>query len=169
MLVYPPQLIILLIILECFPSVKYVIPLLLIGALASTSDLFLRVDNEQTWKNPAYAWRIATIGRNTYPMAASSGFYQSPGPPPLGDARSIVPAHHPSHQNDQQSWCIFSSLFCLLLPWWPPGWYGASSCPMVAPRGFQCSPGHAALGNMSSIAPTHPHGHQNGLQQRCIC
>jgi hypothetical protein len=52
--------------------------------------------------------------------------------------------------------------FVLLLPWQPPGQYGASSCLMVASRGFRCSPGHDALGDMSSLAATHLHGHQNG-------
>jgi hypothetical protein len=40
-------------------------------------------------------------------------------------------------QNGQQSWSIFSLLFCLLLPWRPPGQYGASSCPMAASSGFR--------------------------------
>jgi hypothetical protein len=31
----------------------------------------------------------------------------------------------------------FSSLFCLLLPWRPPGQYGVSSCPMVMASGFR--------------------------------
>jgi hypothetical protein len=43
-------------------------------------------------------------------------------------------------------------------PWQLLGQYGASSCPMVSSRGFQCSPGHAALGNVQDIAPTFPHG-----------
>jgi hypothetical protein len=49
-------------------------------------------------------------------MAASSGFYQSLGPPLFGNAHGIVPAHHLGHQNGQQSWYIFSLLFYLLLP-----------------------------------------------------
>jgi len=36
-------------------------------------------------------------------MAAFSGFYESHGPPPLVDARGIVPAHRHGHRNDQQS------------------------------------------------------------------
>jgi hypothetical protein len=99
---------------------------------------------------------MAAISRNTCPMAASSGFYQSPGPPPSGNVRVIVLAHHHGHQNGQQSWCIFSSLFCLLSSWQPPGQYGESSHPMVASSGFWDSPGHAALGYAICIAPTHP-------------
>jgi hypothetical protein len=57
---------------------------------------------------------------------------------------------------------------CLLLPWWLMGQYGASSCPMAAFSGFQSSPGHAALGNAVCIASKHLHGHQNGLQLKCI-
>jgi hypothetical protein len=34
---------------------------------------------------------------------------------------SIVPVHCRSHQNGQQSWSIFLSSFCLLLPWWRLG------------------------------------------------
>ena len=40
---------------------------------------------------------------------------------------------------------------------------------MVTSSGFRCSPGHAAFGNVACIAPMPPHGHQNGLQRRCIC
>ncbi len=40
-----------IILLKCFLSVQYVIPLLLIGALASTSDLFLQVGDKKTKKN----------------------------------------------------------------------------------------------------------------------
>jgi hypothetical protein len=42
----------------------------------------------------------------------SSGFYQSPEPPPLGDALGIVTVHLQSHQNGQQRRCIcFHHLF----------------------------------------------------------
>jgi hypothetical protein len=40
-------------------------------------------------------------------MAASSGFYQSPGPSSSGNARGIVLAHCLCHQNGHQSWSIF--------------------------------------------------------------
>jgi len=36
-------------------------------------------------------------------MVAFSGFYESHEPPPLGDARSIVPLHRGGQQNGQQS------------------------------------------------------------------
>jgi hypothetical protein len=37
------------------------------------------------------------IGRNTCPMVAFSGILESPKPPPLGDVRGNVPAHHHGH------------------------------------------------------------------------
>ncbi len=37
--------------------------------------------------------QLMAIGASACPMVASSGFYWSPGPPPLGDARGIVPPH----------------------------------------------------------------------------
>jgi hypothetical protein len=46
---------------------------------------------------------MASIRRNTCAMAASSGFYQSPGPPPLGNVHHKVPMHCHGHQNGQQS------------------------------------------------------------------
>jgi hypothetical protein len=42
------------------------------------------------------------IGASACPMAAFSGFYESHEPTPLGDARSIVPAHCDGHRNGQQ-------------------------------------------------------------------
>ncbi len=80
---------------------------------------------------------ICNYCRNSCPMVALSGLYQSPAPPPLGNARSIVPVHCHGDQNGQQSWSIFSLLFCLLLPWQPPGQYGESSHPMAATSGFR--------------------------------
>jgi hypothetical protein len=60
-------------------------------------------------------------------------------------------------------------LFCLRLPWRPREQYEASSWPKAASSDFLCSPGHAALGDAACIASTPLHGHQNGLQLRCIC
>ncbi len=138
------------------------------GAFDSTRDLFLRVDNEKTCKKPAYGCLMASIGRNTCPMVGFNGFYQSPGPPLSGNACGIIPVHHRSHHNGQQSWSIFPLLFCLLLAWQPLGQYRASSCPMAASSGFRSSPGHAKLGNAICIAPLHRHGHQNGQQRSNI-
>jgi len=36
-------------------------------------------------------------------MAVLSGSYESPGPPPSGDARGIVPPHRNHHHNGHQS------------------------------------------------------------------
>ena len=97
---------------------------------------------------------ILAIGASARPMAAFSGFYESPGPPPSSNVRGIVPSHCHGHQNGQQS-------FCLLSPWRPPRQYGASSRPMVAFSGFYESHG--------PLPPLHGHGYQNGQQRRYIC
>ncbi len=85
--------------------------------------------------------------------------------PPSGDACSDLPVHCHGHKIVQQSRCIFTLLFCLLLPWRPLRQYWASSCQMAASSGFQYSPWHAASG----IAPAHSHGYQNDLRRRHIC
>ncbi len=48
-------------------------------------------------------WPIDAIGASAHPMAAFSGFYESPGPPPSGDAHGIVPPHRNDHWNGHQS------------------------------------------------------------------
>ncbi len=151
-----------------FRLVWYVTPLLVNGVLTSSDSLFQQVDHEKKHKNTAYAWPIATISRNTCSIVASSGFYQSPGPSPLGNLCDIVPAHHHGHQHGQQSWSISSLLFSLLLPWQLLGQYGASSCPMVGSSGFRGSPGHATLGGAVCIALAHRRGHQSSLWMRYI-
>ena len=50
------------------------------------------------------------------PMAAFSGFYESPGPPPLGDVRGIVPPHCNDHQNGHQSGYIIHRCFICCRP-----------------------------------------------------
>jgi len=44
-------------------------------------------------------------------MAAFSGFYESHEPPPLGDARGIIPSHRDGHQNSHQSEYILHRCF----------------------------------------------------------
>jgi hypothetical protein len=94
-------------------------------------------------KQPTLACPIDAIGASARPMVVFSGFYESPGPPPLGDACGIVLPHC----NDPSKWVHNKSLFC----------------------GFRCSPGHAALGDAACITSTPHHGHQNGLQWRGNC
>jgi len=53
-------------------------------------------------------------GASSHPMAAFSGFYESPGPPPSGDARGIAPSHHHGFQNGQRRRYIRSLLPPLL-------------------------------------------------------
>ena len=48
-------------------------------------------------KLPALACPIHAIGASARLMAAFSGFYESHEPPPLGDARGIVPPHRDGH------------------------------------------------------------------------
>jgi len=45
---------------------------------------------------------IDAIGASVRPTVAFSGFYESHGPPPSGDASGIVPPHRHGHQNEQQ-------------------------------------------------------------------
>ena len=54
-------------------------------------------------KQPALACLIDAIGASARPMVAFSGFYESHKPPPLGDARGIVPPYRDGHGNGQQS------------------------------------------------------------------
>jgi len=84
------------------------------------------------------------MGANICPMlmSASNGFSQSHGPPPSGDAGIIGPPHGNGHQNDQQSGCIFSSLFYSLSSWLPMG-----------------QNSHVASDDALRIASKHPHGH----------
>ena len=86
-------------------------------------------------------------------MLAFSGFYESHGPTPSGDARGIVPAHCNGHCNGQQSGHI------LHLP---------SSRPMAAFSGFYESPGPPPSDDVRGIEPLHRHGYRNGQQRRYI-
>ena len=60
--------------------------------------------------NPNSSIAMTAIPR-ACPMAAFSGFYESPGPPPLGDAHGIVPPHRDGHQNGHQSGYILHRCF----------------------------------------------------------
>ena len=98
------------------------------------------------------------------PMAAFSGLWK-PWTSSIGQCArySTVASWWPLKRPSK--WVHIKSLYCLLLPWWPPGRYGVSSRPT---SGFRSSPGHAALGDAACIASTPPHGHQNVLRRRCI-
>jgi hypothetical protein len=50
----------------------------------STCALFQQVDYKKWHNKPALVCLIACIRANTYPMAAASGFNQSPGPTSMG-------------------------------------------------------------------------------------
>jgi hypothetical protein len=49
-------------------------------------------------------------------MAAFSGFYESHGPTPSGNARGVVPAHRHGHRNGQQSGHILHCHFVFCRP-----------------------------------------------------
>ena len=94
-------------------------------------------------------------------MALFSGLYESPGPPPSGDARSIVPPHRNDHRNGHQSGYIIV-LFAQLI------FIGASACPMAVFSGLYESPGPPPSGDARSIVPPHHDNHRNGHQSGYI-
>ena len=72
------------------------------------------------WNNnnqPALACLIDVFGASDCPMAAFSGFYESPGPPLLVNALGIVLPHCNDHRNGQQSWCILHCRFVDCFHW----------------------------------------------------
>ena len=54
-------------------------------------------------KQPELVCPFYNIRVSARPMVAFSGFNENLEPPPLGDARGIVPPHRDDHQNGQQS------------------------------------------------------------------
>ncbi len=138
------------------------------GPWRHLEPLFSGPTMKKLGKKQCFFVSLPTIRHNTCPMVVFSGILQSPRPPPLGNVRGYVPAHRHGHQFSHLLRCICWLLFVCLLPWWPLGQYGASSCLIPASSGFQSSPGHAALGNAICIAPAHRLGHQNSWRTRCI-
>jgi len=67
-------------------------------------------------KQPALVCPIDAIGVSARPMVAFSGFYESPEPPPSGDAGGIVPPHRDDHQNVHQSGYILHRRFVCCRP-----------------------------------------------------
>ena len=65
---------------------------------------------------PALVCPIGTIGASARPMAAFSGFFESPGPPPSGNALYTVPAHCDGHRNEKQSGYILHGCFVTCCP-----------------------------------------------------
>ncbi len=130
--------------------------------------LFWRFDDENHWEKPVLACPIDGYRSKCLPDGGIQWLLVSPGPPPLGDARGIVPPHCNGHRNVPQSRCIYSSLCVWLSSWHPREQYGASKRPMVAFSGFRYGPGHPPSGNATWIASLPPHGHWNGLQWGCI-
>ncbi len=49
-------------------------------------------------------------------MAVFSGLYESPGPPPSGNARGIVPPHRDDHRNGHQSGYMIHCCFVCCRP-----------------------------------------------------
>ena len=67
-------------------------------------------------KQPALACPIDAIGASACTIAAFSGFYESPRPPPLNYACDIVPLHRDDHQNGHQSGYIMHRRFVCCRP-----------------------------------------------------
>jgi len=67
-------------------------------------------------KQPALACPIDAIGASAHPMAAFSGFHESPRPPPSVDVCGIVPPHCNDHQNGHQSGYILHRHFVCCRP-----------------------------------------------------
>ena len=65
----------------------------------STGALFYDEMSETTGVGVTHC----NIGASARPTVVFSGFYESHEPPPLGDARGIVPPHRDGPQNGQQS------------------------------------------------------------------
>jgi hypothetical protein len=84
---------------------------MLLGALMSTRPAFQRTDDEKTRKKPPNARPISYIGHNTCLMMATSGFPDSPRPPPLVDALGYVLALLLGERNNLQVWYFFVVFF----------------------------------------------------------
>ena len=80
---------------------------MLLGVLTSPKPPFQPTDDEKTRKKTEKNVRWPTIGRNTCPMTATSGFPYSPRSPPLVDALGYVPAHRQGQRNSRQVWYFF--------------------------------------------------------------
>ena len=71
--------------------------------IRATQALFQQFEDEIYPQNRGRHVQLMPIGSSAHPMAAFNDFYESPGLPPSGDERGIVPAHRHDHQNRQQS------------------------------------------------------------------
>ena len=119
----------------------------LLGAILLPQALFQRVYNEKAWKKKWHMHDQLLLSVTILAHWQHQGLLSKPW------------VHHHGHWNGQQTLLLFH-----LRPWRPLGWYGASSCPMVASRHFWFSPEPVALDNSTCIAPMCQHGHKNGLQ-----
>ncbi len=156
---------------------------MLLWALTSSWPAEKRVDDEKTRKIPDKHWPMAYIGRHTRPEALTSGFRDSPGPPPSGDALGYVPAHRQGQQNGRQVWYFFVVFLwhsnplsvrgntARILAWWrrpvalrealsPLYWeISTVSCQPREPfePGFLCRPGmffYARLKRLAKLLPS---------------
>ena len=154
-----------LILIKCFSSFWYVIPLLLLGAILVVLWLFGRFDNEKHRTKPVLVCPIGCYRSECSPDGGIQWLLVKPWSSSIGRCTRY---RTDGHRNGQLCWCICWLLFVCLLPWRTLGRYGASSRPMPASGGFWSSPGHAALGDAVWIAPAHCRGHRNGRRTRCI-
>ncbi len=148
-----------------FSFVLYVIPLLLIWALALTCDLFLQVDDEKLKKTG-----VCVTDCNYRPQYLPNGGIQWLLPKPWIFSIGRCARYHTGALLWPWKWLAklahFFIVVFLLLPWQLPEQYGESSHPTAVSSGFRGSPEHAALSNAHRIAPAHLQGFQNWLQQR---
>ncbi len=157
-----------LILIKCFLSFWYVIPLLLLGAILVVLWLFWLFDDEKHRKKLVLVCPIGCYRSKCSPDGGIQWLLVKPWSSSIRRCARYRTAALGWPSNHQLCWCICWLLFICLLPWWMLGRYGASSRPMPASSGFWSSPGHAALGDAVWIAPVHCRGHRNGRRTRCI-
>ena len=139
--------------------------------IRATRALFQQFDDEIYPWNRGKHVQLMPIGASACPMVVFSGIYESHWPPPLGNARGIIPAHRHGHQNGQQSGHILHLHFvCCHLG----GRRGDTEQVVARWRHLVAFMKaldllHWSLGDERGIAPSHRHGYQNGLQRMCFC
>jgi len=72
----------------------------------------LRFDQQGDSEFAALQCHIDAIRASAHPMVAVSGFYESHGPPPSGDAHGIVLPHRHGRRNGKQRGGAFCSSLC---------------------------------------------------------
>ncbi len=162
----PPPTNYILTLIKPFSFVWYVIPLLKTGALASTRNLFVWVDDKKTWKKWGRLDRLqlsATILARWRRLVASNKALNL-----IYWAMRAVLYQRTAAVIKMAS--LFGTFFCHHFVCCCPGGRWGNMEQVVArwqwPVASGKSPGHAALGNALHIAQANCHGHWNGQQQQ---